>query len=69
MLRFVVMISILGQSCLGFLAIGSFSLLAKPVCKIVKTRTRHRYTLVRLVQSGRNFSLSRPTLVSPGGLA
>ena len=50
MLGFVCKVSILHSSCLGFLVIGSFSPFAKPVRKIVKTRTYRRYTLVRLVR-------------------
>ena len=41
----------------GFLVIGPFSLFAKPVRKIVKTRTRCRYTLVHLVPCGWNFTV------------
>ena len=58
MLGLLFKVGILHRSCLGFLVIGLFSLFAKPVRKIVKTRTRRRYTLVRLVLSGPNFSLS-----------
>ena len=57
MLGLVFKVSILHQICLGFLAIGPFSLFAKPVRKIVKTHTRHRYTLVRLVRSGWNVTV------------
>ena len=50
--------SIVHRSCLGFLVIGLFSPFAKSVRKIVQTRTRRRYILVRLVLFGPNFSLS-----------
>ena len=59
MLGFMFKVSILHQSCLGFLVIGLFSPFAKPVRKIVKTCTHRHYTLVSLVWSGPNFSLSR----------
>ena len=60
MFGIILKVSILYRSCLGFLVIGRFSPFTKAVRKIVKTRTRRRYTLVRLVRSGPNFSLFPP---------
>ena len=72
-LGFKFKVSILHWNFLDFLVIGLFSLFATPVCKIVKTPTRHCYTsrsttvlldtLVRLVPSGLNFSLSTRLVV------
>ena len=70
MLGFVFKVSILHRSCLGFSYIGLFSPFAKPVHKIVKTHTRLHYTLVCLVWSGPNFSLTRaawPKAAKEGG--
>ena len=70
MLGFVFKVCILHRSCLDFLFIGPFSLFAKPVHKTVKMCTCLCYTLVRLVRSGLNFSLTRvarPKAMKEGG--
>ena len=58
MLGFILKVSTLHWRCLGFLVIGPFSPFEKPFRKIVKTCTHNHYTLVRLVHSSPNFSLS-----------
>ena len=70
MLRFVFEVSILHRNCFGFLFIGPFSPFVKAVREVGKTRTCLCYTLVRLVRSGPNFSLTwvaGPKAVKEGG--